>query len=201
MQKEQKSPNSKYLRDLDFKARTIDEVTRTVELSFSSEQPYQRWFGSEILSHDDGAVDLKRLQEIGVLLFNHNRDYVLGKITEVSVVEDRGVAKVQLDEDAEAEKIYQKIKSGTLKGVSVGYMVDIWEEVAAGSMSTNGKFAGPCSVAIKWTPYEISIVSVPADDGVGVGRDLNDDDINVKQAELLRQRNSNRILLILGGKY
>jgi HK97 family phage prohead protease len=179
--------------------RAVDEEKRTVELSFSSEQPYRRWFGDEILSHDEGAVNLSRLQEIGILLFNHNRDYVLGKVLEVSIVDERGIAKVQFDEDDEAEKIFQKVKNETLKGVSVGYIVDIWEEVISGSKSSNGKFDGPCSIATKWTPFEISIVSIPADDSVGVGRDLDDDDIDQKQIALIRVRNHNKILLNLGG--
>ena len=49
-------------------------------ISFSSEEPYERWFGTEILSHDAGAVDLTRLNEIGVVLFNHNVNKVVGKI-------------------------------------------------------------------------------------------------------------------------
>ena len=36
--------------------------------------------------------------------------------------------------------------------------------------SEDGRFTGPCSIARKWAPYEISIVSVPADPTVGVGR-------------------------------
>lgn len=197
---QQKKQGSKFQRDLDFEVRAVNEESRTVDLSFSSEQPYKRWFGMEILSHDDGAINLSRLQEIGVLLFNHNRDIVLGKILEVSIVGGRGTAKVQFDEDDESEKIFQKVKSGTLKGVSVSYNVELWEEVAAGSTSKNGRFAGPCSIAEKWTPFEISIVSIPADDSVGVGRNMGDDDhIYQKNTELLRTRISNEILINLGG--
>ena len=70
-------------------------------------------------------------------------------------------AVIQFDEDEESERVYQKVRSGTLKGVSVGYVVDVWEEVKAGATSTNGRFTGPCEVATRWTPYELSIVSVP----------------------------------------
>lgn len=51
-------------------------------------------------------------------------------------------------------------------------MVDDWEEVLPGKKSTDGRFTGPCDIAKRWTPFEISIVSVPADPTVGVGRDL-----------------------------
>lgn len=148
------------------------EESRQVELSLSSEEPYQRWFGTEILSHDSDAIDTARLSEIGVMLFNHNVDYVLGKVVSVELDEEAHKlrAVVEFDDDEESEKIYQKVKSGTLKGVSVGYRVSVWEDVEAGATSTNGRFTGPCSVAVKWEPMELSIVSVPADPTVGVGR-------------------------------
>lgn len=139
-------------------------------LSFSSEEPYQRWFGTEILSHAEGAADLSRLEAIGCVLYNHNRDRVVGKVLRAWTEGGRGLAEVEFDADAESETVYQKVAGGTLKGVSVGYMVDVWEEVAANRKSSDGRFTGPCSIATRWTPYEISIVSVPADPTVGVGR-------------------------------
>lgn len=140
-------------------------------LSFSSELPYDRWWGSEILDHSDGCVDLTRLNEIGCMLFNHDRDQVIGKVVRAWIESGRGYAEVEFDTDEEAEKIYQKVKSGTLKGVSVGYMVNVWEDVAANKMSADGRFKGPVSVGRRWIPFEISVVSVPADPSVGVGRE------------------------------
>lgn len=167
------------------------EDSRTVELSLSSEEPYARWFGTEILSHNEDAIDLTRLQELGVMLYNHDRDAVIGKILSVELdqSERKLRAVVQFDEDEESEKIYQKVKSGTLKGVSVGYMVNVWEDVAEGAMSTDGRFAGPCSVATRWTPYELSIVSIPADTTVGVGRsmentELQNGDVKMKDNQI-----------------
>lgn len=142
-------------------------------LSFSSDTPYKRWFGLEILAHDSGCVDLSRLNEIGVLLFNHDRDAVVGKILRAWIEDGRGMAEVEFDTDEKSDVVFQKVTNGTLKGVSVGYTVDNWEEVANGSTSSNGKYPGPCSVAVKWTPLEISIVSVPADATVGVDRDVD----------------------------
>lgn len=148
-----------------------DGNERKFTLSFSSEEPYERWFGLEILDHSPGAVDLRRINEIGCLLFNHNRDAVIGKINRAWVDNNRGYAEVEFDTDEESEVIYQKVKSGTLKGVSVGYRIDSFEEVMAGKTSADGRFTGPCEIARKWWPFEISIVSVPADATVGVGRE------------------------------
>lgn len=144
-------------------------------ISFSSEEPYDRWFGPEILSHAEGAIDLSRLNEIGVLLFNHKRDYVIGKIIEAWVEDNKGYAEVEFDSDEDAEKIFQKVKSETLRGSSVSYKVDSWESVAAGKTSADGRFKGPCEIAVKWMPLEISVVSVPADATVGVGREFEEE--------------------------
>ena len=143
-------------------------------LSFSSEEPYERWYGLEILDHSPDAVDLTRLNEIGCLLFNHNRDKVIGKVNR--------------------EVIFQKVKTGTLKGVSVGYRIDSLEEVMAGKTSADGRFTGPCEIARKWWPFEISIVSVPADGTVGVGREAEQPGavpLNVYLCQL--QNNLNRL--------
>lgn len=147
------------------------ENERKFVLSFSSEEPYKRFWGNEVLDHSPEAVDLTRLNENAVLLFNHNRDKVLGRINRAWVENYRGMAEVEFDKDAQAEVIYQKVKSGTLKGVSVGYKINVIEEVFPGKSSTDGRFTGPCDIARRWEPYEISIVSVPADITVGVGRE------------------------------
>lgn len=159
-------------RWLSFQRSAVNIEERTVELSFSSEIRVERWYGAEILNHDPESVDLERLNQIGVLLFNHNGNVVLGKVERawLDVKERRGKAIVRFDEDADSEKIFQKVINETLRGVSIWYNVDNWEEVAAGAKSLNGRFEGPCYIAMKWEPYEVSIVSVPADPTVGVGR-------------------------------
>ena len=120
---------------------------RKFVLSFSSEEPYSRYF-------------------------NHKRDVVIGKVTRAWVENSRGMAEIEFDDDEESEKIRKKVENGTLKGVSVGYLVDSWEEVMANKQSADGKYTGPAYIARKWQPYEISIVSVPADTTVGVGREM-----------------------------
>lgn len=151
---------------------------RTVELSFSSEEPYERWFGTEILCHDDGCINLDRFNNgLGTVLFNHDRDAVVGHIENVWIEDNRGKAIVRFDEDDESEKIYQKVLKGTLQGVSVGYSISRYEElIDSDSKSSNGRFTGPGYVITDWEPLEISIVSVPADPSVGVGRSVDDNE-------------------------
>ena len=150
-----------------------DGNERKFTLSFSSEEPYDRCWGREILDHASGAVDLDRLNEIGVVLYNHNRDCVIGKIHRAWLGEDRRCyAEIEFDTDEQSEVVYQKVRSGTLKGVSVGYRIDTIEEVLAGKTTADGRFTGPAEVVRKWLPYEVSIVSIPADSTVGVGRQV-----------------------------
>lgn len=167
-------------RTVDLAVKEVKDEERRVTVSFSSEQSYERWFGSEILQHDEGSLSLERLQNIGIALYNHKSDYVIGKLENIKLDAEakRAYADIVFDDDEESEKIYKKVKSGTLKGVSVGYRVDVWEDVAAGKSSSNGRFAGPAYIATKWTPFEVSIVSVPADDSVGVNRNQENSDIN-----------------------
>lgn len=167
-------------RTIPMQVREVSEQERTVKLSFSSEKPVDRWFGPEILCHDEGCVDLNRLQNVGSVLFHHGRDPVYGSLPIAKIVslsidgeKKRGEAVVSFDTDEKSDLIYQKVKSGSLKGISVGYIVNAYEEVRAGKTSSNGRFTGPCYVATKWEPMEISFEPVPADDGVGAGRNKN----------------------------
>ena len=156
---------------------TIDHVdtdtdSRTVELSFSSETPYGRWFGDEILCHDEECINLERFSNgLGTVLFNHDRDAVVGHIEKVWLEDNRGKALVRFDTDEQSETIFQKVQSGTLQGVSVGYAIYRYEILEdEDTKSTNGRFNGPAYVVTDWEPLEISIVSVPADSTVGVVR-------------------------------
>ena len=152
--------------------KSEDDV-RTFTLSFSSEEPVRRWFGDEILAHDEASVNLDRLRNLGTVLYNHDKNAVVGRITKAWVANGRGQAEIEFDTDEFSEKIRQKVRSGSLKGVSVGYIVNRFEELYPEQTSKDGRFKGPASIAREWTPYEISIVAIPADPTVGVGRDLD----------------------------
>ena len=165
----------------------VHDDSRTMTLSFASETPYERWFGPEVLCVDETAMDMQRFHDgVGCLLFNHDRDKVIGKIERAWIEDSRAYADVTFDDDEFADSIFNKVKSGTLKGVSVGYRVGEYTEVRIDEGFAQGRIKGPCYVASKWEPYEISIVSVPADTTVGVNRSLNDFNVvsMVKEKEI-----------------
>lgn len=167
---------------------SIDAEARTVELSFSSDTPYRRFnfwenrYYEEILSHEPGAVDLERLTQIGVVLVNHDsRKLPVGAVEKAWIDGRKGRALVRFDDDDESESVFQKVRKGIMRGVSVGYVVSEWQI----TQPTDGRLA--VEVATKWEPLEISIVSVPADASVGVGRSFFADEENAeggKQMEL-----------------
>lgn len=171
-------------REISINPEIVNDDSREMIVSFASEEPYERWFGTEILEVDSLAMDLNRFQNgLGCLLYNHNRDAVIGSIKKVWIDGNKAYASVEFDTDEESEKIYQKVQKGTLKGVSVGYAVKEYTDLRDNEAMANGRIKGPAYVASKWEAYEISIVSVPADASVGVNRSL--DDFNVVELKNL----------------
>ncbi len=157
-------------RLFNFNRQTINQETRTVELSFSSEAPVERWFGTEILDHAPGAMRTDRIKAGGPLLLDHNRNDQIGVIEDVAVTADRkGRAIVRFGKSARAEEIYQDVLDGIRTNVSVGYQIHKMDIDEPESQN-------PTCRATDWEPLEISIVSVPADTSVGVGRSAEDAD-------------------------
>ena len=147
-----------------FEREKIDEETRTVELAFSSEAPYRRWWGIEILDHSPGAMNMDRLKAGGPLLCDHDTCDQIGVIESVRIDADRvGRAVVRFGRTARAEEIFRDVVDGIRQNVSVGYAIDdLVLEAKSGEDETYR--------VTRWTPYEVSLVSVPADLTVGVGR-------------------------------
>ena len=104
-QQPSRTPEGNRPRDKDHGTRSMGQVlsredqpqeSRRRTISFSSEEPYRRWFGMEILDHGENAVNLERLNSVGVLLFNHDTDKVVGKVIRAWVENHRGMAEVEL---------------------------------------------------------------------------------------------------------
>jgi HK97 family phage major capsid protein len=160
----------KQTRSFFIERSAIDEENRTVALSFSSEEPVERWFGYEILDHNPKSVNLGRLKKGGSLLVDHDMTKLVGVIEEVSIdgAAKKGRAKVRCGKHGLADDIFSDMLDGIRMNVSVGYMVD--EMVLEKEVKD-----GPSTYRVtRWTPFEISSVAVPADITVGVGRQQGD---------------------------
>ncbi|MGV8823972.1 phage major capsid protein [Methylibium petroleiphilum] len=155
-------------RSAELTREAINEADRTVELAFSSEEPYDRWWGREVLSHDRGAVRLGRLNSARhPLLVDHSTRDQVGVVEKAWVGDDRKArATVRFGKSARAEEIFQDVKDGIRSLVSVGYRIHNMVLAKRGDDGDEYRVDD-------WEPFEVSIVAVPADPTVGVGR--NDD--------------------------
>lgn len=167
-----------YRRDLTVSAPAFVESgdDRIVELAFSSEAPYSRIYTDqngdpvelkEILVHDKDAVDLDVLNDKASLLFNHEFDNHIGVVVPGSArIDEDGVGRalVQFSKVGQlANETFEKVKEGTMSKVSVGYTV----------LEGYADFSKGVYYVSRWQPYEISVVSCPADHSVGIGRSIN----------------------------
>lgn len=159
-----------FYRSTEFDRSKVDEKKRSVDLSFSSETPIPRWFGKEILLHGSGNVELARLRSMGTVLMNHNPDIIVGPVKNPRIEDKKGRATIGFDNDEDGERAMQKVLSGSLRGVSVGYRIIKAREVLKDEEYEG--IEGPALIALRWMPYEISLTPIPADATVGIGREL-----------------------------
>ncbi len=158
--------------------RSLDEEKRTVELAFSSEEPYQRWWGTEVLGHRDGEVRMERFTSgTAPVLHQHNHEQQIGVVEKAWIDADgKGRCIVRFSKSARGEEVFQDVVDGIRGNISVGYLVHELELVKA-------KKSEEFYRVTDWEPLEVSFVSVPADSTVGVGRS--------QQAEVGKQEKEN----------
>ncbi len=165
--------------ELVFRARAADMVEeddRRVRMSISSEEPVERSFGLEVLRHNDGAADLSRLNSgHAPLLLDHDLTKQIGVIERTYLDQsDRKLRSVvRFGKSALAQEVYQDVKDGIRSNVSIGYQIRQMEDKRAD---------GTVGIS-SWLPYEASIVSVPADAGVGVNRNAEFIEPTIKSKE------------------
>lgn len=136
------------------------EETTTLTFPASSEEPVERYWGVEVLSHENGAVRMDRASRGAMpLLFNHNVDDPIGMITGARLEKNRLMVDAQLFDTARAQEVRTMVEGG-LRNVSLAYRINKIEEETKTQRFT----------VTDWEPYEVSIVTVPADPTVGIGR-------------------------------
>lgn len=151
----------------------VDEEERRFRFSFSSETPYERrnWFDGawvEVLGHKADEIDLDVLNTGGApLLWGHNRyeraEHV-GVIERAWIEKGRGMAEGRLSKRSDLDDLWRDIKDGIVANTSAGYQIK--ERML---MKENSD--GPDEYRVtRWIPKEVSLVPVPADATVGVGR-------------------------------
>lgn len=156
----------------------IDVENRTIEIAFASETPVKRDFGegigvlNEILKCTSDSVDLTRMLNGAPLLIEHDFSRHVGIVLDARVDSDHVCrATVKLSSIQEAETIFTMIQEGIRSKISVGYNIESYH------------IEGENLIVDLWSPYEVSSVSVPADDYVGVSRSLNTNEIQLSEGE------------------
>lgn len=163
-----KGPTERVFRTATFERASMVAGDRRVTLAFSSEMPVVRAFGVEVLDHSAGAINDSFIGSgRAPLLVDHEMTDQVGVVEQIELGADRVArARVRFGRSARAEEIYQDVQDGIRANVSVGYVID--EMVLDGERDGREVYR-----ATRWTPLEISIVSIPADASVGVGRALD----------------------------
>lgn len=161
----------------------MDAETRTAAVSFSSQSPVQDrfWGPPTVLLHERAAVNLAVIRGVGSALMNHDPslDSIVGRLSDIEIDSDArvGRATIHFDDDDTGNRALSKVKSGSLRGVSVRFTVDkaqVLREKDEWQSAEGQKFSGGArglEVVTRWTPREISLTPTPADTSVGVGRE------------------------------
>lgn len=151
-------------RAFGMEAKIIDEEKRTVQIAVSSETPVARSFGDEILDHSENSIDLEFLRSgRAPLLLDHDMEKQIGVVESVDLDGSarRLRARVRFGRSALAQEVFQDVVDGIRANISVGYRVNKMEKDSTKKDAYRVR---------SWSPLEVSVVSIPADPSVGVGR-------------------------------
>ena len=170
--------NSK--RELKIPLQAIDVESRTIDVAFCSEKPVEREINgelyNEVLLCGTENADLTRLNNNGAVLFNHNRDDLIGAVIAAHMDADR-VGRATLKISSTATDEWEMIQEGVLTHISIGYNINDY------------RIDGNTIFVTSYEIYEISLVTVPADTNAGIGRslDLNENPIELKKLNSISQ--------------
>ena len=151
-------------RAMEMDMSPIDEETRTVKIALSSEEPVARSFGNEVLDHRAESIDLSFLASgRAPLLLDHDPEKQIGVIKSVQLDENarRLRAEVRFGKGELAREAFSDVVDGIRANISVGYSIGKMERDVDDKETYRAK---------SWKPVEASLVSIPADMTVGVGR-------------------------------
>lgn len=160
---DERKANSRVTRSDAMEARVENIDDRRVSMSISSEMPVGRSYGEEVLDHNPESIDLSFLNSgRAPLLMDHDPERQIGVIESVNL--DGSARKlratVRFGKSALASEVYGDVADLIRGNVSIGYSI--------GKMVKEND--GRTYRATNWRPVEVSIVSIPADASVGVGR-------------------------------
>lgn len=139
-------------------------------MSFSSEYPVQRWFGTETLKHTSHAVDLSRAK-LGMSVRDTHYGDVVG-IADNPAVEEDGKLRgdVTFSSNPRAQEIERDVVAGIRRFVSIRYIPIRARLTEKGSGGAADKYE-----VTRWQPIHVAFEPDPADPTVGPERSANDE--------------------------
>lgn len=135
----------------DAELRVLDAEARTVEAVLSTDAAVDFGYRREKLVHSTAAIDMTRSAGGLPLLFMHNQEQPIGIVESLRIAGGKLVGLLKFAKNDLAERIFADVKDGMLRSISIGYRV------------LSGAPADGVFVADRWSIYEASIVTVPAD--------------------------------------
>ncbi|KQV32254.1 hypothetical protein ASC97_01260 [Rhizobium sp. Root1203] len=175
-------------RDSVFSARSLDEANRTIEVVAATETPVVRWHGDEVLRCTSEAIVTTRLKGLPVI-DSHDRSSVLsvlGQVTDYRIANRQLIATVKFADSERGRQAFDLVKEGMLNKVSVGYVIRKAKE-------TDARNGSVLLTATEWEPYELSLVSVPADPNATV-RGASDMRNKNRRPALIRTEEDDQLL-------
>ena len=155
--------------------RSDDQDSSVIRFPVASDTPIQRWYGQEILSHKPGAMVMGERQKTLPLLFNHNRDKLLGVVEKLDQDEHRTYATVRFSSSEEGQKAKAMVDERVLVNCSFQYEILDYDMIRGEDPDDDQL------IATSWEIYEVSLVTIPADSNVGVYRDF---ETNLKENKM-----------------
>lgn len=121
--------------------------------------PVQRYGVAEVLDCSATGVDLSR-SPLPLIISHDSQQLSIGLVENLRAMGDRVAGEVRFASSAEAQQVRTDVLGGIHRSLSVGYAhLDEGAPIEGGLM-------------YRWQPYEVSIVSVPADPQAGFFRSL-----------------------------
>lgn len=163
--------------------RSDDQDSSVIRFPVASDTPIQRWYGKEILSHKKGAMVMGERQKTLPLLFNHNRDKLIGVVEKLDQDEHRTYATVRFSTSEEGQKAKAMVDERVLVNCSFQYEIRDYDEIRGENREDDQ------IIATSWEIFEVSLVTIPADSNVGVYRDF-ETNLKEKKMAIRDQENS-----------
>lgn len=162
--------------------RSDDQDSSVIRFPVASDTPIQRWYGKEILSHKKGAMVMGERQKTLPLLFNHDRNKLIGIVEKLDQDEHRTYATVRFSSSEDGQKAKAMVDERVLVNCSFQYEIRDYDEIRGENREDDQ------IIATSWEIFEVSLVTIPADSNVGVYRDL---ETNQKESKMVTRGQEN----------